>query len=84
MLISDTVLLVGIIGVALCGARRLPPWSTGTDSFPARRIQQLVPKSVGLVLRPGIAVVYVVVSITARNEQPNCGSRATVGLTVAY
>ena len=85
MLIIDSLLLLGIVGVSLYGASALPPGAKVPIHFGPASYNNWVPKNVGLIMWPaGAAVLYVVLVITARNEQAAGGKGgAAIGLAAA-
>lgn len=85
-LIIDGVLLLGMIGVSLYGAARLPDGAQVPIHFGPGSYNNWVSKNIGLVLWPAAGmVVYVILIITHRSGQASgrSGSGLAVGLTVA-
>ena len=84
LLVIDSLLLLGMVGVSLYGASALPPGAQVPIHFGPGAFNNWVPKSVGLVLWPaGGAVVYVLLVLHARGQQANGGSGLPTGLTIA-
>jgi hypothetical protein len=84
LLVIDSLLLLGMIGVSLYGASALPPGARVPIHFGLGAFNNWVPKSVGLVLWPaGGAVVYVILALNARSQQASGGSGLPTGLTIA-
>lgn len=85
MLIIDSLLVLGMVGVSLYGASALPPGARIPIHFGPGSFNNWVPKNVGLIMWPaGGAVIYVILVITARSEQATGGGSGTaVGLTIA-
>ena len=85
ILIIDSLLLLGMVGVSLYGVSALPPGAQVPIHFGPASYNNWVPKNVGLIMWPAAgAVVYVVLVVTARRGQTTGGgSGAAIGLTVA-
>jgi hypothetical protein len=78
----DAALVLGMIGVAIYGAVRLPPGAQVPIHFGPGSYNNWVPKRIGLLLWPAIGVaLYVVLVVTSRGSSG--GSGRTIGLTVA-
>jgi hypothetical protein len=84
LLIIDSSLLLGILGVSLYGASALPSGARVPIHFGRGTYNNWVPKNVGLTVWPaGGAVVYVILAVNARSQQVDGGSGLPVGLTIA-
>ena len=85
ILIIDSLLLLGMVGVSLYGVSALPPGAQVPIHFGPASYNNWVPKNVGLIMWPaGGAVVYVILVVAARSERATGGgSGAAIGLTVA-
>jgi hypothetical protein len=84
LLVIDSLLLLGMVGVSLYGASALPPGARVPIHFGPGAYNNWVPKSVGLLLWPlGGGVVYVILAVNARSQQADGGSGLPAGLTIA-
>jgi hypothetical protein len=84
LLVIDSLLLLGMVGVSLYGASALPPGARVPIHFGPGAYNNWVPKSVGLLLWPlGGGVVYVILAVHARSQQADGGSGLPAGLTIA-
>jgi hypothetical protein len=83
-LIIDSVLLLGIIGVSLYGAARLPAGAQLPMHFGPGGFGNWIPKNVALLLWPATAVVlYAILVLTARSQQASGSNGLSFGLTAA-
>ena len=70
LLVIDSLLLLGMVGVSLYGASALPPGARVPIHFGPAAYNNWVPKNVGLLLWPvGGGVVYVILAVNARSQQ---------------
>jgi hypothetical protein len=84
LLVIDSLLLLGMVGVSLYGASALPPGARVPIHFGPGAYNNWVPKNLGLLLWPvGGAVVYVILALNARSQQADGGSGLPAGLTIA-
>jgi hypothetical protein len=84
LLVIDSLLLLGMVGVSLYGASALPPGARVPVHFGPGAYNNWVPKSVGLLLWPlGGGVVYGILAVHARSQQADGGSGLPAGLTIA-
>jgi len=82
--IAESLLLLGTIGVSLYGAAVLPPTAQWPLHLGPGGYGNWVPRNVGLVMGPAIAMVlYVILVVAAHSQQPNDPSSLRTGLTIA-
>jgi hypothetical protein len=73
LLVIDSLLLLGMVGVSLYGASALPPGARVPVHFGPGAYNNWVPKSVGLLLWPlGGGVVYVMPAVSRPMAGPAC------------
>ena len=82
LLVIDGVLLVGIVGVSLYGASRLPAGARLPLHFGPAGYTNWQPKIVALVLWPAAAVVVCVITIVTRHGRHNGPLTFPVVLTI--
>jgi hypothetical protein len=82
--IIDSVMLLGIVAVSVYGATVLPPAAQWPLHLGPGGYGNWVPRNVGLLMGPAIAmIIYVTLAITARGQQAvGGGSGLPDGLTV--
>jgi hypothetical protein len=82
ILIIDAVLLIGIIGVSVYGARTLPPDARVPLHFGPAGYTNWQPRNFALVLWPAIGVVvYIVLVATSHGQHSGHGLPVPVVLT---
>lgn len=82
--IADSVLLLAIVAVSLYGAAVLPPAAQWPLHLGPGGFGNWVPRNVGLLMGPAIAmVIYATLAVTARSQQAAGGSGLPAGFTAA-